>query len=102
MLRCDATDAPPADWPDMFIALVSGIPDLDAITLSTAHMAGNALPVETAAFAVLIAAAANLVTKVVLALGSGTRAYGRILGLVTLAVMAVGGAGFWLFVAFAG
>ncbi|TNB47467.1 MgtC/SapB family protein [Martelella lutilitoris] len=84
------------------IALVSGIPDLDAITLSTAHMAGSALPVQTAAFAVLIAAASNLITKVVLALGSGTRVYGRFLGLVTLAVMAVGGVGFWLFVNFAG
>ena len=81
----------------VFIALVSGIPDLDAITLSTAHLAGGAVPVHTAAIAVLTAAVSNLITKVVLAYGSGTREYGRLLALVTLVVIMVGGACFWLY-----
>ncbi|AJY45764.1 MgtC/SapB family protein [Martelella endophytica] len=81
----------------VFIALVSGIPDLDAITLSTAHLAGNAVPVDTAAIAVLTATVSNLVTKVALAYGSGTRDYSRLLALVTLGVVLVGGAGFWAF-----
>ncbi|MGV0911274.1 MgtC/SapB family protein [Martelella sp. FOR1707] len=84
----------------VFIALVSGIPDLDAITLSTAHLAGKAVPVHTAAIAVLTATVSNLVTKVVLAYGSGTRTYGRLLALVTLAVIVVGGACFWWYSAF--
>lgn len=84
----------------VFIALVSGIPDLDAITLSTAHLAGNVVPVHTAAIAVLTATVANLVTKVVLAYGSGTREYGGLLALVTLAVIVVGGACFWWYGAF--
>ncbi|MET3601707.1 MgtC/SapB family protein [Martelella mangrovi] len=84
----------------VIIALVSGIPDLDAITLSTAHLAGDSVPVETAAVAVLLAAVSNLVTKVVLAYGSGSRAYGRLLALVTLAVIVIGGVCFWAFLAF--
>ena len=85
----------------VIIALVSGIPDLDAITLSTAHLAGSSVPVETAAIAVLVATVSNLATKVVLAYGSGTRAYGRLLALVTLAVIAIGGACFWGFLVLA-
>lgn len=84
----------------VFIALVSGIPDLDAITLSTAHLAGGSVPVQTAAVAVLTASVSNLVTKVVLAYGSGTRAYGGLLALVTLCVIAVGGVCFWSYSAF--
>lgn len=82
------------------IALVSGIPDLDAITLSTAHLAGTSVPLNTAAIAVLLATCSNLVTKVVLAFGSGTRLYGWVLALVTLSVIAIGGACFAGFLAF--
>ncbi|TCT42097.1 MgtC/SapB family protein [Martelella mediterranea] len=84
------------------IALVSGIPDLDAITLSTAHLAGTSVPLNTAAIAVLLATCSNLVTKVVLAFGSGTRLYGWMLALVTLSVIAIGGACFAGFLAFWG
>lgn len=83
----------------VIIALVSGIPDLDAITLSTAHLAGNSVPVVTAAVAVLLAASANLITKVVLAFGSGSRQYARLLAIVTLLVLIAGGAGLWAYLA---
>ncbi|TPW31406.1 MgtC/SapB family protein [Martelella alba] len=77
----------------IIIALVSGIPDLDAITLSTAHLAGNSVPIETASLAILLAVTANLVTKMVLAISSGTPTYGRLLGGLTMTVIVAGGIG---------
>ncbi|WP_176083614.1 MgtC/SapB family protein [Martelella sp. HB161492] len=77
----------------IIIALVSGIPDLDAITLSTAHLAGNSVPIETASLAILLAVTSNLVTKMVLAISSGTSTYGRLLGVLTIAVIVAGGIG---------
>lgn len=76
------------------VAAVSGIADLDAITLSAAQLSQSTVSLQTAALAILIAAAVNLFTKAVLALTSGTRLYGASLAAVTAIAIACGGAGF--------
>ncbi len=45
------------------LALVSGVIDVDAISLSTARLAGNGITVDVAAAVVLMAVAANTVAK---------------------------------------
>lgn len=84
------------------VAAVSGIADLDAITLSAAQLSQQAVARETAAIAILIAAAVNLVTKAVLALTSGTRLYGVSLTIFTTIAIAIGGIGFVIFSGIAG
>lgn len=74
------------------IALVSGIPDVDAITLSIVRLASNSVPLSTAALAILCAASVNLITKTVMAVSFGTRSYGRILFATTLAAISIGAA----------
>lgn len=61
------------------VAAVSGLVDVDAITLSTARLAGSAIDVKIAADVILIAVVINVVTKAALAFSSGTREYGMAL-----------------------
>ncbi|RYD45732.1 MAG: DUF4010 domain-containing protein [Verrucomicrobiaceae bacterium] len=78
-------------------AAISGLTDMDAITLSTAQMAENGDVETTAAWrAILMAAMSNLVFKfgIVVALGSGALAL-RV-GLSFLTAMAAAGAILWL------
>lgn len=73
------------------VAAVSGLMDLDAITLSTARMAGTSVDLITAVAAILIAVVVNLVTKVVLAFTAGGKgSYAMTLALATLAAIAAG------------
>ncbi|MED5548435.1 MAG: DUF4010 domain-containing protein [Pseudomonadota bacterium] len=65
------------------VAAVSGLVDVDAITLSTARLAGGEVAAGTAAAAVLLAVAVNMVAKAVLALVAGGRGYGMPLAVVT-------------------
>lgn len=65
------------------VAAVSGLVDVDAITLSTARLAGGEVMAGTAAAAILLAVAVNMVTKAVLALAAGGRGYGMPLAVVT-------------------
>lgn len=53
------------------LAAVTGLADVDPITLSVARMLGEKLTPEAAALAILVAGAANLVTKGGIALGVG-------------------------------
>lgn len=72
------------------VALLSGIADLDAITLSTSRLAGTVLSTDIAATAILLAAAVNLVTKMILAISFGNRAYSRPFTFTTIAAIAAG------------
>jgi len=73
------------------VAAVSGLMDLDAITLSTARMTGASVDLATAVAAILIAVVVNLMTKVVLAFTAGGRGpYATTLTLATLAAIAAG------------
>ncbi len=71
------------------VALLSGLADLDAITLSTARMAGSVLTTEVATIAIFLAAAANLIVKMVLAIMLGSRAYATALSVTTLTALVV-------------
>ena len=55
------------------VSLISGVADVDAITLSLASMAGNELEAETAVRGIVIAAIANTLFKTTLAVGIAGR-----------------------------
>jgi len=73
------------------VAAVSGLVDVDAITLSTARLAGSEVAAGTAGAAILLAVAVNMIAKAVLALAAGGRGYGVPLAVVT-ALGVLGGA----------
>ena len=73
-------------------AVISGLADVDAITLSTARQAGQALPLAVAANAILAAFAANAVQRAVFAAGFGARPFARRYILVTTLALAAGAA----------
>ncbi len=73
-------------------AVISGLADVDAITLSTARQAGQALPLAFAANAILAAFAANAVQRAVFAAAFGARPFARRYALVTALALAAGAA----------
>lgn len=77
------------------VAAVSGLMDLDAITLSTARLTGTSVDIATAVAAILIAVVVNLMTKVVLAFTAGGKGpYATTLTLATFAAIAAGAAAY--------
>jgi uncharacterized membrane protein (DUF4010 family) len=75
------------------LAAVSGLADVDAITLSAARMAQGGLEVATGAAVVLIAAGVNTLVKAGLAVGLGGRAMALRILPATAAMLAAGAAG---------
>ena len=70
------------------LAAISGFVDVDPITLSAARLAGTSIMVMTAAEAILLAGAANMVTKMMAAIVVGGYRFGWKLALAgVLAVM---------------
>jgi uncharacterized membrane protein (DUF4010 family) len=69
---------------------VSGILDVDPITLSMADAARGGLNIRTAAGAILAAAATNAIAKAVLAASFGGQRLGLVMGGLTLAALASG------------
>jgi uncharacterized membrane protein (DUF4010 family) len=57
-------------------AAISGTMDVDPITMSSAQLAGTTIPVQEAALAILIAACANMTTKISTAVGIGGARFG--------------------------
>ncbi|TDY02928.1 uncharacterized membrane protein (DUF4010 family) [Thiohalophilus thiocyanatoxydans] len=79
------------------VALISGIADVDAITLSLASMARSDLAPETAVRGIVIAAIANTLFKTALALViAGRQMLWRLLPVALIACMAGGASLFWL------
>ncbi|KAA0699905.1 DUF4010 domain-containing protein [Neorhizobium sp. P12A] len=76
------------------VALLSGVADVDAITLSTAQMVGSVLTKEIAATAILLAAAVNLIVKMVLAIVFGDRGYSIPFSIATIIGIVAGAAGY--------
>ena len=72
-------------------ALVAGSTDVDAITLSTASLAGEGLALEIAATTILIACFANTIVKGGIAWTSGGRAFGMVVARVFAAMIVTGG-----------
>jgi uncharacterized membrane protein (DUF4010 family) len=76
------------------LAAISGLTDVDAITLSLARMANGDLPGEVAAGAVLLAAGVNTAVKAgMVAVIGGGRMAALVAAALTLALAA--GAGAW-------
>lgn len=79
------------------VATVSGLTDVDAITLSVANLAGEGrVDVATAWRAILLAALANLVFKAVLAFALGGPALLRAVAALFVPSLLAGGAILWL------
>jgi uncharacterized membrane protein (DUF4010 family) len=71
---------------------IAGTADVDAITLSLAHLARNALAPNVAVTSIFLAAASNTVVKAILSTSLGGWAFGRRIATAFAAVMAAGGA----------
>ncbi len=76
------------------LAAVSGIADVDAITLSLSRLGGRSLSLEDASVAILLAATVNTVTKAVLGWVAGGRGPGTRLAIGSLLALAAGAAGY--------
>ncbi len=77
------------------LAAVSGILDVDAISMSMARLAPNSLPATSAAIAILIAVAVNSISKVGLGISAGGLRFGRLLAPALAATLVALCAGFW-------
>lgn len=78
------------------VAFVTGLGDLDAITLSVAKLAPHSLPADAAAQAIAIAAVANLLAKAGLAASAGSSGYAVRLAIATAIAVLAGAAGLLL------
>lgn len=78
------------------LAGISGVVDVDALTLSMTRLAGLQMPMIKASTAILIAAAANTVSKAAIATAIGGRRLGTAIGAVSALVVVALAAGIFL------
>jgi uncharacterized membrane protein (DUF4010 family) len=71
-------------------SVISGVADVDAITISMALLAKNTIPQDVAVTAITIAAISNTVMKFAIALFIGTRRFGQIIGVIFAAIITTG------------
>jgi uncharacterized membrane protein (DUF4010 family) len=83
------------------VAAVSGLADVDALTLSMSRLSPASVPVATAALAIAITAGVNTIVKAVMAATVGTARMGTIMGAISAASLVAGAAAFFLFAAVA-
>jgi uncharacterized membrane protein (DUF4010 family) len=74
------------------VALVSGVADVDAVTISMAQLGGHNIGAETAAMAVAIAVGVNTISKAVMAGWVGGRQIGLYVGAASVLALAAGAA----------
>lgn len=74
----------------LIIAALSGLADVDAVTISMARFGGEDVAISTAAQAILAAVAVNTVTKAALAYYAGGARLGAIVGAASLLAVAAG------------
>ncbi len=77
-------------------AAMSGVTDVDALTISVSRLVGGDLALGTGAIAIFIAVAVNTAVKAGISLFAGDRRLGLRVIAVYLAVIAAGGASLWL------
>lgn len=75
------------------LALLSGMVDVDAVTLANARSAAHGLAADVAGWAILIALASNAALRAVYCWLFGTRALAMRVSLITALALAAGGAG---------
>ncbi|MEY4642902.1 MAG: hypothetical protein RLZZ227_2896 [Pseudomonadota bacterium] len=78
------------------VAALSGLVDVDAVTLSFARMSHASLALDSAALAILVAVTTNTLSKTVMAALLGGRAFGVLVALVNAATLAAMYAAYWL------
>ncbi|MFD2263077.1 MgtC/SapB family protein [Lacibacterium aquatile] len=78
------------------LALISGLADVDALTLSLARMAGNEVTPTMAAGGIGLAVASNSISKAVLTTAIGGKAVGLWVAAGTVVIIAAGAAGYWV------
>jgi uncharacterized membrane protein (DUF4010 family) len=96
MIAAKALTAWAGGWGAFGLAAVSGIADVDAITLTMSRLAGSGLASETAATAILLTAAVNTAAKAVLGWFAGGSGPGLRLALGGALAIALGLVGFAL------
>jgi uncharacterized membrane protein (DUF4010 family) len=74
----------------LVVAALSGVADVDALTISIARMAGGDVDFNTAARAIMIAIAVNTVSKTIMAGWVGNRRVGLLVGGISAAALAGG------------
>ncbi|ABE62709.1 membrane protein [Nitrobacter hamburgensis X14] len=72
------------------VAALSGIADVDAVTISIARMAGDDVDLNTAARAIMIAIAINTVSKAIMAGWVGSKRVGLLVGGISAVALAGG------------
>jgi uncharacterized membrane protein (DUF4010 family) len=75
----------------LVVAALSGIVDVDALTVSIARMAGDDVDLNTAARAIMIAIAVNTVSKAIMAGWVGNKRVGFLVGGISAVALAGGG-----------
>ena len=78
------------------LAAVSGIADVDAITLSLGRMSSHDLPLQTAVTGIVIASVVNSLVKATMAVTIGTRALGARVSAPLVIAAATGLLATWL------
>lgn len=71
-------------------SIISGIADVDAITISMALLAKTTISPEVAVTAITLAAISNTIVKFLIALLFGTRKFGQMVGLIFAAIIIAG------------
>ncbi len=71
-------------------SIISGVADVDAITISMALLAKNTISQNVAVTAITMAAISNTIMKFGIALFIGTRRFGQIIGVIFAAIIATG------------
>jgi uncharacterized membrane protein (DUF4010 family) len=84
----------------LVVAFVSGLADVDAITLTVGKLAGASMAPAVALGALLLAAVANTLVKCAMVVGIAGGAMGRWVVAVVAAMLAAGALGLWLSHAF--
>lgn len=74
----------------LVVAALSGIADVDAVTISIARMAGGDVDLNTAARAIMIAIAINTVSKAIMASWVGSKKVGLLVGGISAVALAGG------------
>jgi len=74
----------------LVVAALSGVADVDAVTISMARMAGGDVDSNTAARAVMVAIAVNTISKTIMAGSVGNRKVGLLVGGISAAALAAG------------
>lgn len=75
----------------IIIAAVTGLTDVDAITLSMPQLVPDVITATLAARAIAVAVASNIIAKAAYAAALGNRAYGRLFGIGSLVALGAGG-----------